>query len=64
MDEQRRTVRYVTRDPIQNLKIKVTLIRLSALRTKTKLHKPTEQCSGRDVERLGSNATAAKQGQA
>jgi hypothetical protein len=41
MDERQRTVRYVTRDPIQNLKIKVVLIRISALaRAKTKLHTP------------------------
>ena len=44
---QERTVRYVTRDPIQNLRIKATLIRLSAARpTKTKLHKPADQDAG------------------
>ena len=55
--EEQRTVRYVTRDPIQNLKIKVTLIRLSARRTNTKLHKPAPE-TGADQDASRTRAKA------
>eukprot|EP00798_Chlamydomonas_sp_ICE-L_P014454 gene14454-20466_t len=38
--EQIKTVHYVTKDPIQNLKVKVTLTRISVHRSKTRLPTP------------------------
>jgi hypothetical protein len=69
MDGQQGTVRYVTRDPIQNLKVKVTLIRISALaKAKTKLHKPQgkgpdqQQQRQQDASAAGGAAAGARWG--
>ena len=57
--EDAKTIRYVSKDPIQNLKIRVTLWRLSVQKSKATLNNPGAVNQVRSVRNRGQSLARA-----